>query len=403
MAAFEFQALDPGGKQRRGVLEGDTPRHVRQLLRDRGWIPLDVEQVAERGGTRRRFGLRAGAGAAEVTLFTRQLATLVGAGTPLEEALRAVGQQTEKAGVRNMVSAVRSRVMEGHSLADGLAQFPGAFPELYRATVAAGEHTGHLDGVLERLADYTERRQYLRQKVQQALIYPIALVLISVAVVVVLLTFVVPEVTGVFENVGQELPLLTRSLIATSDFLRDHGIWLLLALVAAAITFVWALRYHGFRRRVHQSLLRLPLVGRLTRGLNTARFARTLAILAGSGVPVLEALRIAADVIVNIPMRDAVADAASRVREGSGVSDALARSRQFPPMTLHLIASGEGGGNLEGMLERAATAQEREMESLIGMLVALMEPLLIVVMGGVVLVIVMAIMLPIFRLNQLVG
>ncbi|MGD8430114.1 MAG: type II secretion system inner membrane protein GspF [Ectothiorhodospiraceae bacterium] len=404
MAAFEYAALDGNGKEHKGVLEGDSPRQVRQQLRERGWIPLDVDAVAERSRPGRPGrGSRVRASTGDLTLFTRQLATLVGSGMPLEEALRAAAQQTEKPSMRNLVTGVRSRVVEGHSLADGLAQFPRVFSELYRATVAAGEHTGHLDLVLERLADYTERRQYMRQKVQQALIYPAALVVIAILVVILLLTYVVPQVTQVFEDVGQELPVLTRGLIATSDFLRANGVYLGTLLAAAVIGYLYANRYEGFRRRVDSLRLRLPVIGPLTRGINTGRFARTFSILTGSGVPVLEGLRISAEVIVNIPMREGVSAAASRIREGAAISRALQQSGQFPPMTVHLIAGGERSGNLERMLERAADNQEREVESMIGTLLALFEPALIIAMGGIVLVIVMAILLPIFQMNQLVS
>lgn len=405
MGAFEYQALDERGKQRRGVLEGDTARQIRQKLRDQGWIPLEVAELSERqaGGGRRGFSLSRGASAQEVALITRQLATLVGSGLPLEESLQAVAQQADKPRLRNMVTAVRAKVMEGHSLADGLRLFPRAFPDMYCATVAAGEQTGHLEVVLERLADYTEGRQYMRQKVQQALVYPIGLVVVAVLVLTLLLTYVVPKITEVFADVGQDLPGLTVAIIGLSDFLRQHGLWLLLGLLALAVLFGYGMRSVGFRRRVHGLLLRVPLVGRLNRGINAGRFARTFAILAGSGVPILEALRISAQVISNLPMRDAVEDAASRVREGSGVSRALERSGQFPPMMLHLVASGESGGRLEFMLERAAVNQEREVESTIASLLAVFEPMLILVMGGMVLLIVMAILMPIFQLNQLIA
>lgn len=404
MGAFEYQALDEAGKQRRGVLEGDTARQVRQKLREQGWIPLEVGEIARQEQSRRRtFSLSRGASPQEVALITRQLATLVGSGLPLEESLQAVAQQSEKPRLRRMMTAVRAKVMEGHSLAEGLAGFPRVFPEMYRATVAAGEQTGHLELVLERLADYTESRQHMRQKVQLALFYPIGLLVVAVSVVVLLLTYVVPKVVEVFSDVGQELPGLTKAMIAISAFLRDHGIWLILIIALAVLAFSYALRSQNFRRRVHALLLRLPLVGRLNRGINAGRFARTFAILAGSGVPVLDALRISAQVISNLPMRDAVQDAASRVREGSGISRALERSRQFPPMLLHLISSGEASGRLEQMLERAAVNQERETEGTIASILAVFEPVLILVMGGIVLLIVMSILMPIFQLNQLVG
>lgn len=409
MGAFEYQAMDDRGKQRRGVLEGDTARQVRQKLREQGWIPLEVGEVAQeaRSATPGKPALRlrrgAGASAVELALITRQLATLVGSGLPLEEALQAVAQQSEKPRLKNMMTAVRSKVMEGHSLAEGLAGFPRAFSEMYRATVAAGEQTGHLEQVLERLADYTESRQHMRQKIQLALFYPAGLLIVAVSVVVLLLTYVVPKVVEVFDDIGQELPTLTTTMIAISDFLRNHGIWLIIGLVLLIMAFGYGMRSPAFRRRVHAATLHIPLVGRLNRGVNAGRFARTFAILAGSGVPILEALRISAQVISNLPMRDAVEDAASRVREGTGISKALERSGQFPPMMLHLITSGEASGRLESMLERAAANQEREIESTIASLLAIFEPVLILVMGTVVLTIVMAILMPIFQLNQLVG
>jgi general secretion pathway protein F len=321
---------------------------------------------------------------------------------PLEEALLAVSQQNEQPRLKSILLGVRSRVMEGHTLADGLSDFPQAFPELYRATVASGEQSGHLDAVLERLADYTESRQALRQRVSNALIYPIVLVVMALGIISFMLAFVVPKVVSVFENTGQALPVLTRGLIATSDFLRDH--WMaLLILIAISIFGLWKLlQQPGPKRRYHRLLLRLPLVSRLNRGLNTARFTRTFSILAGSGVPILEAMRISAQVLSNIPMHDAVEEASLRVREGGSISKALAVSKLFPPMTIHLIASGEASGQLEDMLSRAASNQEREIDGLIATMLGILEPLLIVFMGGVVLTIVLAVLLPIFEINNLI-
>ncbi|WP_290651301.1 type II secretion system inner membrane protein GspF [Aquisalimonas sp.] len=406
MGAFEYAALDHSGKELKGVLEGDTARQVRQQLRDKGWIPLSVDSVSEKPAGAQRLGpvrLGGGVSAWELALFTRQLATLVGSGLPLEEALRATAEQADKPRLRSMITAVRARVMEGHTLADGLAQFPRAFPELYRATVGAGEHTGHLDVVLERLADYTESRQQMQQKIQNALIYPIALVVIATAVVVLLLTYVVPQVTDVFADVGQQLPALTVGLIAVSDFLRHYGIWLLALLGLGAVVFSYGMRRDAFRFRIHKAALRLPLVSRVTRGLNAGRFARTFSILVGSGVPVLEAMRISAEVMSNLPMREAVGTAATRVREGTAIYKALQQSGQFPPMLMHLIASGENSGRLEAMLERGALNQEREVQGLVDTALAIFEPALIVIMGSIVLIIVAAILLPIFELNQLVA
>ncbi len=404
MGAFEYTALDASGREKKGVMEGDAPRQVRQQLRDQGWMPLAVQEVSQREarGRRRLAFLRRGISATDLALITRQLATLVRAALPLEECLRAVAQQTDRPRLKSMLLAVRSRVMEGHTLAAGLGDFRHIFPELYRTTVEAGEQTGHLDRVLERLADYTENRQQMRQKIQLAVFYPALLTLVAILVVGGLMTYVVPQVVQVFDNIGQDLPGLTTGLIAVSDFLRNNIILILLLLVVAGVLISWLLRFEENRRRFHRTLLRLPLLGRLVRGLNTGRFARTFSILTASGVSVLEALRISAQVISNLPMRDAVNEAAARVREGAGIAVSLERSGCFPAMTVHLIASGEASGKLDEMLERAALNQEREIETLIAAVLGLFEPLLILLMGGVVLVIVLAILLPIFDLNQLV-
>jgi general secretion pathway protein F len=404
MGAFEYTALDARGREKKGVLEGDAARQVRQQLREQGWVPLDVQEVIQREGSPRRGLrlLRRGISATDLALITRQLATLVRAGLPLEECLRAVSQQTDKARQKSMLLAVRSRVMEGHTLAAGLGDFPNIFPELYRTTVEAGEQSGHLEGVLERLADYTESRQQMTQKIKLAVFYPAMLTIVAVLVVGGLMTYVVPQVVQVFENIGQGLPPLTRMLIAVSDFLREYGLLMIVAIVLLVIGFNYMLRNPVLRRSFHRFRLRVPLVSKLERGLNSGRFARTFSILTASGVPVIEALRISAQVMSNVPMREAVGVAAARVREGAGIAAALEKSGYFPPMTVHLIASGEASGKLEEMLERAAINQEREIETLIAALMGLFEPLLILFMGGVVLVIVLAILLPIFDLNQLV-
>lgn len=404
MAAFEYKALDTRGRETKGTLEGDTPKHVRQTLRDKGLTPLDVKPAAERErGMGRGFTMQRGISAADLSLLTRQLATLVKSGLPLEESLLAVAQQTEKARLSNIILAVRGRLMEGHTLAYGLGEFPHIFPEIFRATVAAGEQTGHLDAVLERLADYAEKRQSLQQKLSVAMIYPIILVVMSFAIIVAMLAYVVPRVVAVFENIGEELPALTRGLIWLSDFLLEW--WMLLA--AIVVFAAWGIRRllqrPEIRKRYHHILLRLPMIGRITRGMNTARFTRTLAILAGAGVSVLEALRIAGEVVNSIPMREAIHEAGLRIREGMGISKALDQRKLFPPMTIHLISSGEQSGRLEDMLERAADSQEREMETILATFLGILEPALILFMGMMVLIIVLAILLPIFELNQLVG
>jgi len=406
MGAFEYTALDAAGRQSKGVLEGDTARHVRTQLRERQLLPVSVNEVAAQESRQQRssqgFTVFKRVSTADLALLTRQLATLVRAGLPLEEGLGAVAQQTERPRVQSILLGVRARVMEGHPLAAGLGDFPRVFPEIYRATVAAGEQSGHLDAVLERLAEYTESREVLRQKVLGAMLYPIVLTIMCFGIVSLLLTYVVPKVVAVFENSRAKLPLMTRLLVTVSDFMRHYGLWLLLAIVVGGILFWRWQRHPAAHRRVQLAQLRVPLVGKLLRGFNTARFTRTLSILTASAVPVLDALRIAGEVITNLPMRDAVTEATARVREGAPIGRSLAASKLFPPMTIHLISSGEASGELESMLERAALNQERELEGLVTALTGLLGPLLIVGMGLFVMGIVFAMLLPIFEMNTLI-
>jgi len=405
LGAFEYTAVDTTGRERKGVIEGDTARQVRQLLREQKLLPVNVAEVVQTEIRRQQsfgIGFARGVSATDLALLTRQLATLVRSGLPLEESLFAVSQQTEKPRIKSILLGVRSRVMEGHTLASGFAEFPQIFPEIYRATVSAGEQSGRLDAVLERLADYTENRQVIRQKVSNALVYPIALTVMCFSIVSILLVFVVPKVVKVFETGKRELPIATRILIASSDFFREYGIYALIALAVLGWLIVRHLRREGPKRQFHLALLRVPLIGRLVRGVNTARFTRTFSILTASAVPVLESLRISSEVITNVPMREAVSEASERIREGSPIGKSLGSSRLFPPMTIHLISSGETSGELEAMLDRAATNQERELDGLIGTLLGLMGPILIVFMGLLVMGIVFALLLPIFQLNELV-
>lgn len=403
MGAFQFIALNQAGKESKGLIEGDTAKHVRQILRERELFPIRVTEVAQKESRRQSgFSARRGISPGDLALLTRQLAALSKSGLPLEEALLAVSQQNDQPRTKAILLGVRSKVMEGHTMADGLAEFPQAFPALFRATVAAGEQSGHLDIVLERLADYTEARHELRQRVSNAMIYPIVLVVMAVAIISFMLATVVPKIVNVFQNSAAELPALTRGLIATSDFLRDH--WLLLIIATGAIIYGLRafLRREEPRRHYHKLLLRLPVIGRLTRGINTARFTRTFSILTGSGVPVLEAMKISSQVIENLPMREAVTKAALKVREGGSISKSLESSKLFPPMMIHLVSTGEAGGRLEEMLTRSADGQEREVDGLIAALLGILQPLLIVIMGAIVLTIVLAILLPIFEINNLI-
>ncbi len=404
MSAFEYSAVDSSGRERKGVLEGDTAKQVRQALRDQGLFPVNIGEVSKQETKRDagRFTFRRGLSASDLTLITRQLATLVHSGLPLDETLQAVSEQTEHPRVRSIVMGVRAKVMEGHSLADALGDFPNAFPELYRATVAAGEQSGHLDTVLERLADYTESREQLRSKTLTAMLLPTIQFIVCVMIVLVQLVYVVPKIVKQFENAKHDLPVLTQILIAFSNFMRHWGIWLLIALIIGIVLFRRWLREPAALRRYQAFLLRVPLVGKVIRGGNTARFARTFSTLTASSVPVLDAMRIAGEVVTNLPMRDAVDAAAARVREGAPIAKSLGASRMFPPMMIHLIGSGEASGELEAMLDRAATNQERELDTLLTTVVDLVGPLMILVMGAMVMLIVLAMLLPIFQLNQLI-
>ena len=404
MPAFEYSALDTAGRTHKGVLEGETARQVRQQLRERGLLPTTVQEVERKEAARGKgsLGSSRGISAGDLAMLTRQLATLARAGLPLEEALLAVSQQTEKPRVRNIVAGVRARIMEGRSLADALGVFPQSFPDIYRATVAAGEQSGRLDPVLERLAEYTENRQITESQIRNAMVYPTLLVIVSSIIVTVLMLKVVPEVVNVFRTGKQELPFATKFLIGFSDLFRAWW-WAIFAGIGSS---VWGFRRWlqnpAARRRFDTWVLTLPLIGRVARGVNAARFARTLSTLTSSAVPVLDAMRIAGEVVANVPMREAVAEAAVRVREGAPIARSLAHRKLFPPMLIHLIASGETSGELDTMLERAATNQEREMNDLITTAVGILGPVMILFMGAFVLFIVIALLLPIFQLNTLV-
>lgn len=397
MPAFEYQALDAGGRAQRGVLQADTARAARASLRERGLNPLQVDQVADAAARTTRAGLRG----PQLVLLTRQLATLVASGLPIDEALQALAEGSEGR-LRTQVVALRARVMEGASLAAAMAEFPETFPALFRASVAAGESAGKLDRVLLRLADYAETRDALQRKVLLALTYPLLLTTVALAVVVGLMVWVVPQVIGVFVQYQQALPLPTRLLILVSDLVGRYGTLLVLGVVLAVVALVFGLRSEALRGRWHALQLRLPIVGRLVRASQTGRFARTLALLVGSAVPLLEALAIAAQVVENRPLREALARVAVRVREGQSFARALADTREFPPVAVRLIASGEKSGRLDEMLFEAAAHQERELDTALGVAMAALGPGVILAVGGLVLFIVLAILLPIFELNTLI-
>ncbi len=403
MGAYEYTALDLRGRRKKGLLEADSARQARQQLRSRGLTPLSVEALTETKTTRSRpHRLRGRVSTLELAMITRQLAALLKAGLPLEETLQSVADQNEKPRIKRILLAIRTRVREGHSFASGLAEFPQVFPEFYHKTVEAGEASGQLDRILERLADHAENRHRIRQKTSLAMFYPALLTLTSIAIVIAMLAYVVPQLIKVFDSAGRELPAMTQALIAVSGFLEEYWIALLIAVAAGMLLLAALLRQPATRTAWHRLLLRLPLFGRLSRTLNTARFARTLSILTASNVPILDALRISAEVLSNLSMRHAVEQATLKVREGASLNRALEQAGCFPPMTLNLIASGEASGRLEAMLEQSARIQEREVESAINTLLGLFEPLLILFMGGIILLIVLSLMLPIFDLNTLI-
>lgn len=406
MPAFQYTALNEKGRQKKGVLEADNARQVRKQLREMALVPIAVDAVAETekiSQSKGAFKLKQTISVSDLALVTRQLATLVQAGLPLDEALTAVSQQCDKTRLKNIMLAIRAGVLEGKTLADSFAEYPHIFDSLYRSMVAAGEVSGSLDGVLLRLADYTEQRHAIRQKTQLALLYPTILSFVAVAVVAGLLAFVVPQVVEQFVTAGQDLPMATQILIALSDGVRSFWLFVLVGLTLVIAGFKWASKREHLSLIIHRNLLYFPVLGKVILGINVARFSRTLSILISSGVPLLDALKISGKVLNNNCLRLAVAGAASKVHEGTSLNRALAETGYFPPMMLHMIANGEKSGELDNMLERIADNQDREFEMLVAMALGLFEPVLILAMGGVVLFIVIAILLPIFELNTLVG
>lgn len=401
MPAYQFTAIDASGKQQKGVLEGDSARQIRQQLRDKALVPVMVHPVEQKDKQHAQGWWQKKITAYDLALFTRQLSVLVAAAIPLEEALRAVGKQNEKAHVQNLLMSVRSKVMEGHSLASALQQ-SGRLPDLYIATIAAGERSGHLDLILDQLADYTENRFAMQKKVQGAMIYPIILMLMSFAIVMGLMTYVVPDIVKTFDQSKEALPWITVVLMKASDFIRVAWPFLLVMSVVGFLALGRFLNTTAGHYAFDRMTLKLPLLGKLSRGINAARFASTLSILTQSGVPLVDALKIGAAVSNNWVIRDAVNVAAERVTEGGNLASQLERCGYFPPMMVQMIKSGEASGELDRMLERAATMQDREVTTLISTLLALLEPLMLVVMASIVLVIVIAVMLPIVNMNNMI-
>lgn len=405
MPAFEYTALNSKGKQQKGVMEGDNARQVRQRLKEKSLIPIHIVEtkIKEQKKSAQSFSFKKGISTNALALLTRQLSTLVQAGMPLEECLKAVSEQTEAVRIRNMLMSVRSRVVEGYTLSDSFSEYPHVFDEMFCSMVSAGEKSGHLDTVLDRLADYAENRQRMKSKLQQAMIYPTMLTLIAICVVAFLLATVVPDIIEQFVHMGQGLPAVTEVLLAMSNFVQHWGLAVIVIIFFAISLLKWGLRKRAFRLRWDKQILSVPVIGKVAKGLNTSRFARTLAICTSSAIPLLEGMKVAADVMSNQWFKEQVIEASLRVREGESLKSSLDHTQLFPPMMLHMIASGERSGELEPMLTRAADNQDRDFESLVAMALGVFEPLLIVAMAGVVLFIVVATLMPIIELNNMVG
>ena len=410
MAAFEYRALDGRGKEKKGILEADTAKQIRQSLREQGLTPLEVVPAAEgdkqvKGAKQSPFSgmFKSKISTSDLALITRQLATLIQSALPVEGAVMAVAEQCEKPRLKRMLMSVRSKVVEGYTLADGMSEFPHVFDNLYRAMVAAGEKSGHLDAVLNRLADYTEQRQHMRSQITQAMVYPVILVIFAIGIVSVLLGTVVPKILKTFEKSKQVLPWTTEWVMAASNFVQNYWLVSLVVITALAIGIKHALKQPKIRFWYDSKILVMPGIGKVARSINTARFARTLSILSSSSVPLLEGMRISGGVLVNEKIKKAVGDAATRVSEGASLRASLQETKLFPPMMLHMIASGEKSGELEQMLERAANNQDREFETMVNVSLKLLEPAMIASMAVIVLFIVMAILQPIMAMNKAIG
>ena len=402
MAAFEYIAFDVKGARKKGLIEADTAKQARQQLRGIGLTPMEIEVVSSQQDDSKGKVRRDKISVPVLSLITRQLATLISAGQPVESALYAVSQQTTKNQAKKILLAVRARVLEGYALSDALREFPRVFDAMYCASVHAGEQSGLLDQVMERLADFMESRQSLQQKTKLAMIYPILLTVVSLLLVSGLLTFVVPQIIQVFEGFDQELPILTQWLIIISDFFKAHGIQVIIGIIVLSFAYGQLLKLAWARALRDRILLKLPLISYLVRLSNTSRFTRTMSILVSSGVPALDAMHISTEVVTNTLIHKTVVKAAENVREGGSIAESLTRTGYFSPLVLQLIANGEASGKLGEMLERSARAEESEFEGVTAIFLGIFEPAMILVMGVVVLVIVLAILLPIFDMNDLV-
>ncbi|MDR2450554.1 MAG: type II secretion system inner membrane protein GspF [Candidatus Accumulibacter sp.] len=399
MPVFHYTAIPlAGGRPVKGTLDAESARQARAVLKERGLLTAEIEAL--KSGTAERSRLRLGS--ALLTRFSRQLSALLDAGLTVDEALTVLADQSDNEREKRLITVLRGDIASGLSLSAAMAALPRSFPSFYPTLIKAGEESGRLPGVMQRLAVYLEERAELISRVALAFIYPAVVFVVSMLVIVGMLTWVVPQMVQVFQGARQALPLMTRVLLSISAFVGDWGVWMLAALAIAGALFAAAMRGQAFRLRVHALRLDLPVFGHFERAANTARFSSTLAILVGSGVPLLSALAAAEGVMTNEVQRAAASAAATQVREGMGLSRALAMTRQFPPILIHLTASGEVTGRLDRMLERAAQELSRELSRRIEAFTSLLGPAVVLLMGGVVLFIVLAILLPVFEINQFV-
>ena len=399
MPVFEYQAIDLKGGGKKGIIEADSERHARQLLRDKKLLPNVLKQIKKKEGKRSFSPFAAKLSTREKVAITRQLANLIRAALPVEEALRTIAEHNNS-NIRRFLSTTRSRVVEGMSLSQAL-QEQGVFEKEYTATIAAGETSGELTTVLEKLANDVERREKFNRSITSAMIYPAVLLVVALSVIIALLTFVVPEVVDAFVSTQRELPQLTKGMIIVSTFLQDHGFTMALVLLGMLLIFNLALRKTSFKRSWHRFLMKTPLVGKVFIANNNAQFARNFSLMQSSGVTVLDALRSTAQIISCLPMQEAILKSTEEIREGSSIFRALEKHKALPPMTLYMLASGEASGNLADMLERAAVAQENELEDFTSSLLSIIAPIIVLIMGGFVLLIVLSILLPIFELNSI--
>ncbi len=406
MPAFQYIALNSQGKEVKGISEADSARQLRQILRDQELTPMEVEpanQQFDKGDNRNVFSLFAPKlKALDRVLFTRQLSTLLASSMPIEESLNAIAQQNEKQSNKALIMGVRSRVLEGNSLAQSLLEYPSSFSDLYCSSVAAGEQSGFLDQVLDNLSNYLEREHESYRNVEMALMYPIILLVVAFAIVGALMVYVLPDMIDVIENTGQTLPWATTLLIGITELMKSFWWVLLSGLLAVSLIIRGLLNQQKVRLIWDAYKFFLPIIGKIIRSSNSARFSNTLSILTRSGIPLVDSMKIASEVVANKALQTDLREATQDVVEGKSLRESLESISYFPPMMMHMIGSGEQSGELDRMLERIADYQQAEVERLVSTLVKLFEPAMMIIMGGTVLFIVMAVLLPILSMNQIV-